>query len=47
MKAHIAVLQADMDSLKSTNINMLWGAIEADNPRVEITPGNLMLSLRE
>ena len=38
MKAHIALLQTDMDSLKSTDINMLWGTIEVDNPRVEITP---------
>ena len=38
MKAHIALIRIDMDSLKSTDINMLWGTVEVDSPRVEITP---------
>ena len=38
MKANIAVLQTEMDSLKSTDINMLWGTIEVDDPYAESIP---------
>jgi len=38
MKANIAVLQTDMDLLKSTNINILWGTIEVDDPHAESIP---------
>ncbi|MDV3170625.1 MAG: hypothetical protein Q8811_02605 [Candidatus Phytoplasma australasiaticum] len=38
VKANIAELQRDVDSLKSTDVTMLWGDIEIDEPRADTTP---------
>ena len=38
IKANIAELKKDVDTLKSTDVQMLWGDIEINEPSVETTP---------